>query len=217
MAMRQRAVDRQGKAARRGALLDAAERLFEADPTKAPSVAEVAGAAGVAKGTVYLYFASKECLMLALHERQVEAFFGALAEFLDREPLPRIDDVSERALAWLAGHPAFIALAAQVHRVRGQTAQAAVADMACTGGADLAAAAAKRLMRCAQAHDAANSRALLWQSLALVVGLAQLGRPQDVASGMRTLWRGFGAPGAPGEARASAAPAQGVHAGDAAW
>ena len=35
------------------------------------SVAEVAEAAGLAKGTVYLYFPSKEEMLLALHERQV--------------------------------------------------------------------------------------------------------------------------------------------------
>jgi len=48
------------KEERRNALLDAAEALFLAQPGRMASVAEVAQAAGVAKGTVYLYFPSKE-------------------------------------------------------------------------------------------------------------------------------------------------------------
>lgn len=218
MAAQQRAVDRESKRARREALLDAAERLFDADPTTAPSVSEVARAAGLAKGTVYLYFASKERLMLAVHERQVEAFFGALAGLVDRESPPRIEDVPERALSWLADHPLFIALAAHCRRARGRSGDAASDGGARLRSAGFAAIAADRLARSDGMHDAASALALLWQSLALVVGLAQLGRPQDIASGMRTLWCGFGARAAGGEPRpASPAPGHGAHAGDNAW
>jgi AcrR family transcriptional regulator len=42
------------------------------------TVAEVADAAGVAKGTVYLYFGSKNDLLAALRERYVEQFAAAL-------------------------------------------------------------------------------------------------------------------------------------------
>lgn len=201
MAVRQRAVDREGKEARREALLDAAERLFDADPARAPSVSEVADAAGLAKGTVYLYFASKERLMLALHERQVEGFFGALAAYLDQALQPRIGDVPERALEWLAEHPVFMALAAHGHRARGGVGSAPVTETSRGRSASLAAVAAERLARCGGGHDPASALALLWQSLALVVGLAQLGRPEDIASGMRTLWCGFGERAAGGEPR----------------
>ena len=41
-------------------------------------MADVADEAGLAKGTVYLYFPSKEELLLAVHERNIDGFFRAL-------------------------------------------------------------------------------------------------------------------------------------------
>ena len=54
-----RAYDSAAKEARRQAILDAADRLFTA-AEQMPSVSQTAEAAGVAKGTVYLYFRTKE-------------------------------------------------------------------------------------------------------------------------------------------------------------
>ena len=75
MAIRQRAIGAEDKEERQQALLDAAERLLLRSPERMASVAEVADEAGLAKGTVYLYFPSKEELLLALHERNVGGFF----------------------------------------------------------------------------------------------------------------------------------------------
>ena len=57
------------------------------------NVAEVADEAGLGKGTVYLYFASKEELLLAVHERNLDHFFGALNALLEREAPVTIDDL----------------------------------------------------------------------------------------------------------------------------
>jgi AcrR family transcriptional regulator len=218
MAVQQRAVDRERKVARREALLDAAERLLDADPTRVPSVAEVADAAGLAKGTVYLYFASKERLLIALYERQIEAFFGALAAFLDPRLPWRLDAVPEQVLAWLADHPLFVALAAHCHRTRSDLDPAADSEAGRALSFGAATLAAERLARRVEAPGGESARSLVWQSLALVVGLAQLGRPQDIASGVRALWRGFGArAGADPRPQATEATAAGTHAGGSAW
>lgn len=74
---RVRALDGDDKEARRQAILDAAERLF-AERHALANVADVAEAAGLAKGTVYLYFQTKEEIYLALHARHVEHFFSTL-------------------------------------------------------------------------------------------------------------------------------------------
>lgn len=221
MAVRQRAVDRERKEARRDALLDAAERLLDAEPTRLPSVAEVADAAGLAKGTVYLYFASKERLLVALYERQIEAFFGALAGFLDPRLPWRLDEVPAQVLAWLADHPLFVALAAHCHRTRSDLDPAADAEAGRARNFGAATLAAERLAQRVEAPGGEDTRSLLWQSLALVVGLAQLGRPQDIASGVRALWRGFGAraraESRPQVSGATETPAAGTRAGGSIW
>src|SRR5829696_8205195 len=83
MVVKQRAMAVEDKEERRNAILDAAERLFLQHPDRMANVSEVASDAGVAKGTVYLYFPSKEEMLLALHERHVAAFFRELTALLD--------------------------------------------------------------------------------------------------------------------------------------
>jgi AcrR family transcriptional regulator len=60
-------------------LLDAAERVLVAQGLRATTVADVADAAGVAKGTMYLYFSSKDELLAGLRARYVESYTAAIA------------------------------------------------------------------------------------------------------------------------------------------
>jgi AcrR family transcriptional regulator len=93
MAIKQRAMALEDKEERRNALLDAAEALFLEHPDRMASVAEVAEAAGLAKGTVYLYFPSKEEMLLSLHERHVAHFFSALMRLLEGRGRVGFDEV----------------------------------------------------------------------------------------------------------------------------
>lgn len=224
-----RAIDEGDRASRRAALLDAAERLVADNPRAVPSVAQVAEAAGFAKGTVYLYFPSKESLLDALWEREIEAFFGALADDLDSGRPDRFDHLAERVLGWLAGHPVFLALAAlgcgatrdapvsiERHAFPGSASGLSSAASGITAGVPIAeepttrgevsGAGGGEVLRVPFAApsltgDGASSagtaridetaHALAWRSLALVIGLARLGRARDVSAGVRALWRGF--------------------------
>ncbi len=58
---------------KRGTILDSAERLFAARGPAA-TIDEIAREAGVAKGTVYLYFPSKEELYLSLVEDRIDSY-----------------------------------------------------------------------------------------------------------------------------------------------
>lgn len=60
---------RRAPARRRDELLEAAERLLIAQGVARTTVDEIAAAAGVAKGTFYLYFASKDAAIDALREK----------------------------------------------------------------------------------------------------------------------------------------------------
>jgi AcrR family transcriptional regulator len=91
--LKQRAMGTEDKEVRRQAILDAAEKLFVKHPARMASVSEVAETAGLAKGTVYLYFPSKEEMLLALHERHVALFFRELMrKLLEPGPLD-FDDI----------------------------------------------------------------------------------------------------------------------------
>lgn len=96
MGQKRRATSTEEKEARRGAILDAAWQLFQESPYDAVTVAAVAERAGLAKGTVYLYFTTKEELFLAIHEAQLGAWFDAVDRRLAAsggpggDPIPRV-------------------------------------------------------------------------------------------------------------------------------
>jgi AcrR family transcriptional regulator len=108
---RARAIDGEDKEARRQAILDAAERLF-AERHELANVADVAVAAGLAKGTVYLYFQTKEEIYLALHLRHVEHFFTTLIARLHRDDAVDFSEISELAREHIIGAPIYLPLSA---------------------------------------------------------------------------------------------------------
>src|SRR5678815_3900566 len=108
--LKQRAIGTEDKEVRRQAILDAAERLFVKHPERMASVSEVAESAGLGKGTVYLYFPSKEEMLLALHERHVAAFFDELSERLEGEQAMGYDEVWEIALRHIIKGPGYLDL-----------------------------------------------------------------------------------------------------------
>ncbi len=98
MALRQRARNDEDKQARRAAILAEAGSLLGEHPYARITMAQVAARSGLAKGTLYLYFQSKEALFLALLERELVAWFAVLRERLGA--LTSVDpDVLGRAFA----------------------------------------------------------------------------------------------------------------------
>ena len=102
------------KLARRQVILEAARTLFVAGEGNLPSASQIADAAGLAKGTVYLYFRTKEEIFAALllagwsdlmaevatafgnrdqgRDETVAAFLSTYVDHLDRHPeLLRLD------------------------------------------------------------------------------------------------------------------------------
>ena len=119
MIIRQRAVLAEDKQERQQAILDAAERLLRRSPERVANVAEVADEAGLAKGTVYLYFPSKEELLLALHERHVAEFFGALLARLERSEPVTFDEILAITGTHMVDEPTFLPLATRCFGIMG--------------------------------------------------------------------------------------------------
>lgn len=111
MVVRQRATHDEDKHERREHLLDACECLLCENPERVVSVAEVAARAGLAKGTVYLYFPSKEELLLALHQRHGEDFFRELIALLEGPGPVDFDAVMDVARRLIIDLPTYLPLA----------------------------------------------------------------------------------------------------------
>lgn len=73
----------------REAVLDAAGRIVEAHGPTAVTMSGLAEAAGVGRATLYKYFPDIESVLLAWHERHVNAHLTRLEQVREREPLGR--------------------------------------------------------------------------------------------------------------------------------
>jgi len=114
------------KTERRAAILAAAEALLLRDPSARFAVDEIARRAGLAKGTVYLYFGSREEVLLAVHDAQMEELFGSLARTLAR-PKVGAAAVARAVLGFLRQRPEFFRLSTSCHGALEASVSSAVA------------------------------------------------------------------------------------------
>ena len=107
---RRRAMHPDDKSERRAAIVRAAEALLRRAPMGAFSVDALARRAGLAKGTVYLYFRTREEVLLAVHAANSRRMFDALERAL---AAPRVDAgvVTLATREFLREHPGFLPLA----------------------------------------------------------------------------------------------------------
>ncbi len=78
--------------ARSLSILAAAEELFLEHKEQLPTVAEVARRTGIAKGTIYLYFPTKETLFLALFELRAGEWIADIERQLSADTVPATAD-----------------------------------------------------------------------------------------------------------------------------
>jgi AcrR family transcriptional regulator len=155
-------------------LLDAAVSQWLQRPERIPSVAEVAAAAGLAKGTVYLYFKSKEDLLLAAHERHMQAFFAALIERAGQRKRMHFDDMMHLARDHIVRVAAFLPLATLVAGLRHKGVTPEMAEAFDQRAAERLTTAGSLLCRHFPLPDTASGVQLLMRSYALILGLWQL-------------------------------------------
>ncbi|MFO1412502.1 MAG: TetR family transcriptional regulator [Burkholderiales bacterium] len=174
MVIRQRAIQAEDKQERQQAILDAAARVLARSPDRIANVAEVADEAGLAKGTVYLYFPSKEELLLAVHERNIDGFFRALIDRLAQAAPVTVGDVQALTHRHIVEPPLFLPLAARCFGMMGQSVpvEAALAfKQRMAGRLSMAGAGLERHFR---ELKPGQGVALLRHSYALIIGLWQM-------------------------------------------
>ena len=207
------------KDARPSELLDAAMALFVEKGFAATKSEEVAARAGVSKGTLYLYFPSKEELLLALHERHVAEFFGALLALLARPKPVTVDEILAITGTHMVDEPTFLPLATRCFGIMGTEMPRDTAIAFKERMSARMCEAAAGLERHFAELPPGGGVPLLRHSYALILGLWQMSSTQpielpegvedcpmvgfdyseELARGLRALWRGaVGATGLPG-------------------
>ena len=120
-----RARDEDQKRARKHTLMDAGWSLFKENDGQLPSVAQVVKKAGLAKGTFYLYFKTKEELFLELLSDAVERFFDNVTLELDNKSL-ELDSVIQTFVKHVCEDDALIHLGCMLSGVIEQNTEAEV-------------------------------------------------------------------------------------------
>lgn len=173
------AIASEDKQARREAILDAARTLFALGDGSLPAAAPIAAAAGLAKGTVYLYFRTKEEIFLALLLKDLDVLLGEIAAMFEGAKGKRADKIA-RFLAVYVGHlhrnPTLLrldALGYGVIEANLDPGKLRASKLAFAARLAEAGAVVDRALRLSQGRGIA----LLLRSFALTRGLWQASRP----------------------------------------
>jgi AcrR family transcriptional regulator len=120
---------------RRDQVIDVARRLFGERGSTDVSMDEIATEAGVARSTVYVYFANRDELLRAclqrMHNQLIDAVAGSWEE--DAEPSVRLERLIEEMLARVDDSPAFFRLALVTQGVPSGSSEAVGSELALIG------------------------------------------------------------------------------------
>lgn len=176
--VRRRAVTDSLKDARRDVILAAAQDLFCKQAFETISMSTIAAMVGLAKGTLYLYFRTREEIFLTLLTRELQAWLSSLRAAAHEFAAP------ENTLDWIAGSLAerneLLRLAALLHSVLERNLSVDTArKFKLTFDAGLSATAINLAPALQLASDEEARRFLRWLQVC-VLGLCQMAYPSPV-------------------------------------
>ncbi|HEY3859286.1 MAG TPA: TetR family transcriptional regulator [Gammaproteobacteria bacterium] len=176
-----RAVTDTQKEARRADILRVAARRFVLTPYDSLSMAETADEAGVAKGTLYLYFKSKEEMFLAIYTDQLNDWF----EDLDRKLRQAGGEASIAGFVQtvgetLASRPQLLRLIAILHTVLERNVDHTAASRFKHWLKDRTLATGTLLEQHLRFLKPGQGARLLMDINALVIGLQHMAEPSEV-------------------------------------
>lgn len=165
------------KSQRRDAIVRAAEGLLaHREPSQPCPVELVARKAGLAKGTVYLYFRSREEVLLAVHEKQTHEVFDVVERAL-HAPEATAENVVRAGLRYLRAHPQFYPLAANCRGMLDNNISTEAALTFKVGLGRRLQALGARIEQIYPGLKPGGGAALLMNSYAMIIGLWQQADP----------------------------------------
>lgn len=171
------------KELRRGHILEAARRLILQSSYENVSMAQIALAAGVAKGTVYIYFPTKEALFLALISEEYEQIFGQMNTDLAALSAPAdVDAVAAAISDSTISRPLFMQLIGVLHNVLEGNITVPAARNFKSFLRDHALVTGKRLEQLLPSFSEGDGARLLLTSHSLTVGWQHLSNPAPVVA-----------------------------------
>jgi AcrR family transcriptional regulator len=174
--VRRRAVAPAQKSERRAAIVAAVEELARRDPSASYSVEQVARRSGLAKGTVYLYFRTREEMLLAVHEKQTHGLFDVVQRALGG-PGASAEKVVRSGLRYLRAHPDFYPLAGNCRSMLDTNVGTEAALAFKIGIGRRLEPLGRRIEELYPGLQRGEGAALLMNSYAMIVGLWQLADP----------------------------------------
>jgi len=120
---------------RRDQVIDVARRLFGERGTTDVSMDEIASEAGVARSTVYVYFANRGELLRACLQRMYTQLLDAISSTWEEETVParRLERLIEEMLARVDDSPAFFRLALVTQGTPAKDAEVVGSELALIG------------------------------------------------------------------------------------
>jgi AcrR family transcriptional regulator len=179
---RTRAITDAAKQERRKALLCSAAHLFASHDFDSVSVAGIAKGAGLAKGTVYLYFGTKEALFLQLLSGEMAEWFNESAVAL-ADGVSSASEVAHVIASTLTKRPVLPRLLGLLHPVLERNVDGEVLLAFKSQLLELTANSAQLFERTLRLKPDAGVRLTLWMH-SITIGLAQIAAPAPAIKGL---------------------------------
>ena len=178
----QRARSQEAKQVRRDAILKAAHQLFEAKSYEGLTVDAVAKTSRIAKGTVYLYFGTKEAIFLELLLVELETWFATLAEPLDALQSGDVRAVADLIAESLGERRTLRRLASLLHQTLEQNVDTETIHSFKHRALESMRPTATRLERCLPQLEAGEGLKLLLDVHAFVIGVGHMSEPGPIVA-----------------------------------
>lgn len=184
MAIKRRAMSDHQKQARRQKIIETTTQIFQETSYDAVNMADIAKKVGVAKGTLYLYFQTKESLFLAIQTELFERWFDEVDSSLETmatstQPVT-ISKVVMLISQTLSKYPTLVRLIAILHTILEQNSDFETVltfkQMLRTRSLHTA----QLLETCLTFLQPGDGLRLLLQIHALIIGLQHMAEPADI-------------------------------------